>query len=241
MKIVNTKNIGHDAIKMLIFGSSGAGKTTLANTVKEPLLIISAESGLLSLADSEIDVIDISTDDIGNIMPKERRVDRLAQCYSYLLTEEARKKYKWIFLDSLTEISQCLYDKLKQEYPDRSDTLKLYGDMAERMRSIIKSFRDLPGYNVVVTALDSIDKDESGRRFITVDLIVKISNQVTQFFDEVFYLAVVEDNGVITRSLITGKTEKLNCKDRSGKLAFKEPADLNVVVNKIKQVKEVNK
>lgn len=228
MIISSTKGIGVNALKMLVYGPSGVGKTSLAMTIKEPLLLISAEAGLLPLRHSEIDVIDLTT------VTKDKRIDMLAEAYTYLMTPEAQKKYKWIMIDSLSELSQNLVEKLQVEFPDRKDSLVLYGENAKRMRSIVKLFRDLPHYNVIFTALDETEKDDNGMRFQTIQMIGKISQQLPAYFDEVFYMTTIE--GV--RKLVTGKSEKLVAKDRSGALEQFEPADLGLIVAKIRKTND---
>lgn len=230
MRITNTKSDTGHPLKMLIFGEPGAGKTYLAGTITEPTLLISAESGLLTLKDKAIDVIDISQDDKGEIVPKEKRVDRLKEVYSYLVSPEARAKYKWVFIDSLTEISQNLMEQLNQEFPERKDSLVMYGENNKRMRSIVKGFRDLPYYNIVFTALSAIDKDENGVRFTTIDLVGSFSNKLPAFFDEVFYLYCDKDG---KRILVTEKSEKLVVKDRSGMLEKFEEPNLSLIAKKI--------
>jgi hypothetical protein len=235
MNITSTYNSGATSLKMVIFGESGVGKTTLASTLKEPTLVISAEAGLLSLAHAKIDVIDISMNDQGAILAPELRIARLGEVYTYLITPEARAKYKWIFIDSITEISQNLVAQLQKEFPDRKDSLVLYGENAKRMKSLVKSFRDLPYYNVVFTALSSVEKDENGQRFTGIDVIGKLSSTLPSYFDEVFYL---HSDGEGKRTLVTEKSEKLVAKDRSGKLNKLEPADLSVIVSKIRGEKK---
>ena len=238
MKLMNTSTIEQSKIKLLVYGEPGAGKTTLARTIKEPTLIVSAEAGLLSLSGTKIDVVDITTDDNGAILPKERRIERLAEVYKFLLREDTRKKYSWIFIDSLTEIGQNLVEQLQQEYPDRSDSLKLWGDYATKMRGLIKSFRDLPYYNVVFTALTTIDKDDVGNRYRGVDLQGRISDQLPAYFDEVFFLFVkTDEEGGEKRVLLCHKTNQFKTKDRSGKLNKYEPADLSVIIKKIRSKK----
>lgn len=232
MKIYNTQNLALDKLKILVYAESGAGKTTLASTIKERVLVISAESGLLCLAAHSIDVIDITADDNGNMIPEEKRMIRLGDAYKYLLTDECKKKYDWIFIDSLTELSQNLIKSLQVEYPDRKDSLVMYGENSKKIRSLIKSFRDLPFYNVVFTALSSIEKDENNQRYIGVDMVGKIATTVPALFDICLYLAKTEEG----RFLVTGGTEKLVAKDRSGKLSKQEPANLQVIIDKIRGV-----
>lgn len=231
MKIFNTDQVGDSSLKILVYGESGAGKTTLAGTIKEPTLIISAEAGLLSLKGKKIDVIDLSLDDEGKVIPQENRIVRLSEVYKYLLTDEAKKKYKWIFVDSLTEISQNLMAALYKEFPERKDTLPMYGENSKRMRSIVKTFRDLPFYNVVITALSMVDKDENNQRYTGINIVGKLSDSLPAFFDEVFYLHV--DKETSERVLVTEKSDKLVCKDRSGKLDKFEKPDLSQIASKI--------
>ncbi len=239
MKVTSTKNYGVDTLKFLIIGEPGSGKTTLAGTIKESTIIISAEAGLLCLRDKSTDVIDISLDDEGKAVPKDKRIARLGEAYAYLNSDAARAKYKWVFIDSLTEISQNIVEQLQVEFPDRKDSLVLYGENAKRMRSLVKSFRDLPGYGVVFTALSSVEKDENNQRYTGVNIIGKMADMLPAFFDEVFYLHSEKDeeSGKTKRILVTEKSDKLMAKDRSGVLDKFEPADLGHIINKIKGAK----
>jgi len=236
MLINTTKNYGVDKLKIIVYGEAGSGKTTLARTINEPTLIISAEGGLLSLADSAIDVIDITTDDNGQVIPEERRIARLGEVFKYISAPAQIEEYKWIFIDSLTEISQSLIAQLGKEYPERKDSLVMYGENNKRMKSLIKSFRDIPHYNIVFTALPSLDKDENGMRYSGIEMVGRIGQSIPAYFDEVFFLEVIEKDKKEKRFLHCRKEDRLVCKDRSGKLAKYEPADLTVISNKIKGI-----
>lgn len=236
MKVQSTKDAHSNELKILIYGESGAGKTSLAKTIEEPTLVISAEGGLLPLRDKAIDYIDLSRDEQNLLVKKELRIERLQKVYQFLLTEDARKKYKWIFIDSLSELSQNLTEALYMEFPERKDSLVLYGELAKRTRALVKSFRDLPGYNVVFTALSEIDKDENGQRYNAVQMVGKIAAQLPAFFDEVFYLHILKDeNENLKRVLVTGKTDRVVAKDRSGSLEKVEEANLSKIANKIRK------
>lgn len=235
MKIQSTKSYGHDSIKMLIYGSPGIGKTSLAATTGGRTFVVSAEAGLLSLAGHEIDFIDLAHDDEGNMLPPTKRYDRIRDVFQFLMSEDARKNYDWVILDSLTEIGQLLVQKLQEKYPDRKDALVLWGDYSNEIRLLIKAFRDLRGFNIVFTALSEAEKDENGRRFQGVALNGKISQALPGFFDEVFYYTMIDDekHGQ-QRVLVTGTTDKFVAKDRSGKLNHYEKPDLKNIVAKIR-------
>jgi phage nucleotide-binding protein len=212
------KTSAKDALRIssLIYGKSGSGKTTLASTLEGKTLVISAESGLLSLSDFEIDYVEItSIKELGDIVTKL----------------EGGSEYQNIFLDSLTEVAQILVSELQKKFPDRKDSFPLWQEYTVMIRKIIKRFRDLSPYNVFITALDKVEVDELNNRFVIPDMNGKIAAQVVQFFDEVFYLVVNKDG---ERKLLTGSSEKVLVKDRSGKLEQYEPPVLKDIVAKIK-------
>jgi adenylate kinase family enzyme len=233
MKVQTTNSVTEQKIKALVGGFSGAGKTTLAKTLKKYRpLIISAESGLLSLAGTGIDFIDISKDDAGNIIPKEQRIDRLTEVYRYSMTEECKKKYGVLFIDSLTEISQCLFDRLRKDFPERKDNLVLYGELSQKTREVVKAFRDTGDYHVVFSCLSVVDKDETGKRFPAFDVIGGISSKLPGFFDLVLYLRALPDG---KRELVCNSTDTIIAKNRGDKLQPIEAPDLGLIFDKILQ------
>lgn len=232
MEITSTKGTHSNGIKCLVYGQSGVGKTTLAKTIPEKTLIISAESGLLSLADYDIDVFDLN-----QFKTAEQKVASLGEVYRLLTTKEYQDKYQCIFVDSITEVAQLIVQFLKTKYPDRKDALVMWGEYSEKIKSFIKAYRDLQGYDVVFTALRAVEKDDVGRRYFGIDMNGKISIQIEALLDELFCLEVIQnEDGEKKRVLITNKTDQYSAKDRSGKLSNYEPADLEVVFNKIKGV-----
>lgn len=228
MEVQNTKHIAEQKLKALIGGYSGAGKTTLAGTVDGACLVISAESGLLSLAGKDVDFIDISKDAKGEVIADpSKRIERLGEIFKWLY---AGTKYKSVFLDSLSEMGELLVSKCQKDFPDRKDSFPMWGEYNKLMRAMIKNFRDLP-YHVYMTCIIEPDKDQNGKRYMSFDIQGKISEKLPQYFDEVFYLMVNEDG---TRKLYTKATDTLrHAKDRSNKLDAVEAPDLGHIVRKI--------
>lgn len=239
MRIVSTDEAAASAIKICIIGHAGAGKTFLASTIKESVLVVSAESGLLTLKKFKIPYVDITVDDKGEAIPEAKRIARLAEVYKWLQTAEPRAAYKWIFIDSLTEIAQNMVKALDSDpqYSSEKMALKKWGQYNTEMKGMIKAYRDLPYYNVVFTALAEDDKDESTGMIVKrVMMPGKISQQVPAWFDEVFYLGTSKDaEGNDVRKLLTSATERIpDPKDRSGNLDKFEQPDLAIIINKIR-------
>lgn len=231
MKVLSTSSVTENKIKALVAGPSGVGKTFQARFLKELRpLVISGESGLLSIAGTGIDYVDISKDDNGNLIPKELRIARLMEVYKYILTDEAKAKYGLLYIDSLTELSQVLYDALHKEFPERKDSLVLYSELSHKTRSLLKSFRDAPHYHVVFTCLTTVDKDDSGRRYPAFSVIGGMKDQLAGFFDLVIYIRATADGG---REFVCNATDVITAKDRTSKLSPVEPANLGDIFKKM--------
>jgi hypothetical protein len=70
-------------------------------------------------------------------------------------------------------------------------------------------------------------------------MIGSFADRLPALFDEVLYLGVtgeISEDGKNKRALLTQANDKIEFpKDRSGKLEKFEPADLSIIVNKIRQ------
>ena len=117
----------------------------------------------------------------------------------------------------------------------------MFGENAETMMKLVKEFRDLK-YNVVITALASVEKDDIGRRFLVPDVVGKFAQSLPQLFDEVFYLSSkIGEDGKPSRVFQTSSSENVIAKDRSGALDLFEPPNLSEIFKKIKAKKEQKK
>jgi hypothetical protein len=224
-----------NGIKCVLYGESGVGKTSSIATLKaagfNPLLV-SAESGTLSLKGSGISMVDISTNDKGEPVAMEDRLARLHEVFLYL--KDGKHKFDTVVLDSLTEINHCVMAYLKKKHPDPKSNLVKFGENSEIMQKIVREFRDLK-LNVVLIALASNDKDDIGRRYTDIDLVGKTATKIPALFDEVIYYFVTKtDKDGVIRKFQCQPSDQVRAKDRSGKLSAYEDADLGKLFLKIK-------
>jgi phage nucleotide-binding protein len=218
IQIKRTGAVAANGVKLLVYGQSGAGKTTLIKTLPDPI-VLSAEGGLLSLHDADLPYIEISD------------MASLQEAYKWLLSDEG-KQFKSVALDSISEIAEVL---LNAEKKVAKDPRQAYGAMQEQMADIIRAFRDLPGMNVYMSAKVEKTQDEMGRILYSPSMPGnKTGQSLPYFFDEVLALRVEKDaDGVTQRALMCDSDGLWLAKDRSGKLSAWESPDLGEIISKI--------
>jgi hypothetical protein len=211
-------------VKICVYGPAGSGKTVLATTCGAPTLIMSAESGLLSIRNiaaeikQRVGIIEIKNNhDVGN-------------AYERLSNE---KLADWLVIDSGSEICETLLASKKK---GAVDPRKAYGEMADEFLEMLRLFRDIPHYNVLMTFKQGRVKDEvSGiTKYAPMLPGKQAEGQIPYMFDEVFALRVEPDaEGNMVRILQTGLDISYDCKDRSGSLEMFEIANIEHIAKKI--------
>lgn len=221
MKIVTSDKLASaSGIKCLVYGRAGVGKTTLCATAPRPILI-SAESGLLSIAHLKIPVIEIYT------------FEDLMEAYSWVTDPKNQGYFDSIGMDSLSEIAEKVLAAARKK---SRDGRQVYGEIIEKMLPMIKGFRDIKGKNVIFTAKEGTQKD-GATGVITHGPDApgqELPKQLPYLFDTVFHMGVMKDqNGTDFRYLRTQPDFKYEAKDRSGKLAELEYPDLSAIFAKM--------
>lgn len=207
-------------VKVLAYGVAGVGKTLMCATAPNPL-ILSAESGLLTLKDYRIPVWPInSTAD-------------LDQAYAYLSRNPDARAFSTICLDSLSEIAEMV---LAQEMPKHKDPRKAYGELIVQMRRYIIQFRDLSGFHVYMTAKEGWTKDEATGVLMRAPSTPgnKLGPMLPYFFDLVFHMDIGKtQDGQTYRFVRTQPEFNIMAKSRGGKLDQFEYPDLTAIFNKL--------
>lgn len=216
IEIKSTKDIAVNGVKIAIYGQAGSGKTRLCATAPKPI-IISAERGLLSLADKDIPYINVET------------LDDVSEAYKFLRNND---DYETICMDSLSEIAEVLLDTLKADAKDKRQS---YGTLAEKLGNMLRRFRNIPGKNVVFTAKQRTLVDEdTGLISIIPSMPGKVLPEALPYFvDELFYLKFKPNKGDPIVKLQTYSDHQIVAKDRSGQLDKFEEMNLTDIFNKI--------
>jgi phage nucleotide-binding protein len=219
IQLKRTKEATAQAVKLLVYGQAGAGKTSLIPTLPAPV-ILSAEGGLLSIADTNLPFVEITS------------IGELQEAYKWLTSSAEANEFESVALDSISEIAEVV---LNAEKKATKDPRQAYGAMQEQMADIIRGFRDLPGKHVYMSAKLEKTQDEMGRVLYAPSMPGnKTGQSLPYFFDEVLALRVEKDaEGNTRRALMTDGDGLWLAKDRSGKLDVWEDADLGDIIRKI--------
>lgn len=220
INFTTTKKENH-FVKAMVYGEAGIGKTVLCSTAPSPV-IISTESGLLSLADKDpIPVIEVGS------------AADIFEALAFIQSSADAKQFLTICLDSISDMAEVMLIDYKKQF---KDPRQAYGVLADDMGTLIRSFRDLPNNHVYFTAKQGNLVDEySGLIKYAPSMPGKnLTNGLPFFFDEVMVMRVQEGEGDESwRYLQTNATPQFTAKDRSGKLENIERPDLSYLFNKI--------
>jgi hypothetical protein len=222
--IKNTQNKETMRLNVLVYGDYKIGKTYLASMVKDAL-IISIEDGVLSLAGTDVDYIEVKS------------YTQVMQLIKAIKTEDQFKKYKWIFLDTITEFGQTLYPRIRDKYEEKAqsngskgaDGRQVWGNFGEKIGDIVRAIRSLDKHTCILAHPTDKEQDD-GTVKRSPDIYGKSGERIVGWLDEIFYMHM-NDKG--ERMFLTQSTDRTIAGDRSGKLEKIEPALLDVVAKKM--------
>lgn len=135
-------------LKILTYGRSGTGKTTILATAPKPLLLIDVrDKGTVSIKSTpDVFVLEISswTD--------------FEDAYWYL-EGAGKEKFKSVAVDTVTQLQDYAIEEALKDDEGGAMTMKRWGEVSSAMKQWITLYRDLP-MNVIFTAQDRVTERE---------------------------------------------------------------------------------
>jgi phage nucleotide-binding protein len=209
-------------VNMLIYGSSGVGKTRLAGSADavpsmRKVLVVDVEGGTMTLSHSypDVDVIRV------------KNWNEIAELYDHL--RAGNHDYNTCIIDSLTEAQKfnmsAVMAKRMMEREEKGETqdpdvpdMRAWGKNIEQIRKFVRAFRDLD-MNVIFTALVKEDKNpRTGLIERKPYLSGKLAAEVAAFLDIVVYMYMKTVDDEVKRIILSMATDEYVAKDRTGKL-----------------------
>lgn len=170
-KAQNTKDSTTSYMKSLFFAPHGWGKTTQFKHLQEHYgkgFIISGESGLSSIRSAGIDYLPFDSWN-GSSDPAANSYS-FVDIFKWMKTPEFKSEdYKWVGLDSLTELSshslkaaqQHSDEEAKRQGKKNANGFEAWAKHTANLIGACKAIRDMP-MHFLVTALAKESQDENG-------------------------------------------------------------------------------
>lgn len=212
MNLTTTRGASVSALKLVVHGQAGSGKTTLAGTTGDlpGTLLIDIEAGALPLRGMDIARAECS------------HVDDLHDAYR----EAASGRYSWVIIDSLSEAAEVI---LADELTKAADPRQAYGATQERIAKMVRLYRALPCHVVFCCKQDRIQTSQ-GLIFGPLLPGKQLSKHLPYWVDCVLSLRVgTNDAGAPIRWLQSQPDGTYDAKDRSGSLPPTLAPDLSLV------------
>ena len=164
MNIINAKDIQHQHLTVLIYGTPGMGKTTLLGNLKGHTLIVDVDRGTSVLTGNEnVDVLRLSED--------FREVPELVK----QLTTSC--PYDNVCLDSLSELERSILARLASTNSTGIPTLQDYGKANSLLMNICRQLRNIKA-NIFFTAWEQYTEviAPSGEKYSRIEPMVRDKN-----------------------------------------------------------------
>jgi phage nucleotide-binding protein len=213
-------------INLLCYGEPGVGKTLLASTAEDhqdtgPVLHLDIEGGLVTVRKRK-NYQAVRVRSIAEIIKIHDSIEQLS----------AKGECPWrtVVLDNISELQKLDMRTVMEEAkktardPDKVDldvpSQREWGKSGERMRRIIRAFRDLPVHTIAIAWMGSEHDDSTGVVSYYPLLPGKLRGEVPGYFDIVGRLtAVTKNNGAeIVRTMQVTATNRVVAKDRTNSL-----------------------
>jgi phage nucleotide-binding protein len=185
-KPIKPKELVSKNLKALIFAESGKGKTYLAGSVKNAV-VLDLEKGSASVSNKNIDVIPVDN----------------AKVFKEALEWVKNQPYDTVVIDSLTRYGEMLFVALSKLYPDKRDSLRLWGDFDTVSRQRLEDILAI-NKNIIMTMLEEQINDGGILRKFPMYKANKFKMMIPSYFDLVGHIVTDENS---ERVLISEPTD----------------------------------
>lgn len=233
--------MANDGISAIVFGPSKGGKSTLADTMPGPRLILDAEMGSRFTPSKKI-----SWDPVREAPPEPdgswetalvpvHNFNTVNKAYEWL--NSGKHPFRSVGMDSISEVQQRMVDSLVGTNPMQ---LQDWGTLLRQASDLVRKFRDLTTNPVrpldVVLFIAMAHQRQDGTWHPHVQGQLKTT--LPYYTDLLAYLAPVpQEDGTIVRRLLVGPTPGYETGERlGGRLGhFIDNPNIADMLNKIRQ------
>lgn len=225
-----TQRIG---VKILLYGPPAVGKTPTIKSLTKPLLL-AGEDGFASVTDAAIPYIQLNT-----------KAD-VEGCTQWLKVPANIQQYDWIVLDSISQLTQKIYNDVCRLMPTVKDPRKIYGAMQDVVVGFLQELLAL-NKNILVIAWQGDEYAPNDGPFVRHIPTTKgqaVATYLMHYFDCTLHMALHQvqqqqaDGTVQTVTQPFLQTQEFNrifARTRAAnKLQAYEPPDLTAIANKLK-------
>lgn len=212
-----------ETINALLYGETGAGKSTAAATAPGPILWINAEGpGAIAYprkiaAARGTQIFEARV--IRGVSPRSM----LKQVIEHVRDDKEDPKVQTVVVDTVAKVRDALIRDMV--VPGAKNTIQQFGEVAKVLEEFVGYMRDLP-VNLVLICHEEIS-DVDGERIVQPLIGGTLSQKIPADMDVVAYCGVhKDDNNEIQYlgQLMAGRGRR--AKDRSGGLGQVRPLDL---------------
>ena len=243
--------------KIVVCGSSGVGKTTLARTLNPATtLFMDLEAGDAAIEGHPIDVVRprtwVECRDLacflGGANPSLSEDQPYGQAhYDYVATmygdsSDVWQKYDTLFVDSITVAGRFCFQWCLQQPESRSersgkvDTRAVYGMHGREMMSWLTHIQHIRAKNVIFVGILDEVTDDYGRKQYNMQIEgAKTGRELPGIVDEVITMAVLTGDHGQYRAFVCQPLNEWGypAKDRSGRLDTLEEPHLGKLIDKM--------
>lgn len=227
MKTYYTNDVNSQFWSMFIYGLAGAGKTPLAATLPNPI-IVSSEPGLRSLQDYKLPYV---------IARNKKEADDVLK---WILGSNETKVYQSVMLDSVSALSE---GNLADEKRKSNDPRKFSPATTAITMDTVMAYLEIPitahkHFIMTCKAIANTQIIPGSFSIEPLTVVPKLGPALPYHFDEVLYLARYRNEQGQQYAALTCQTNDLClARDRSGKLDLWEPANLSHLIAKMNGVR----